>query len=264
MAMTPSVLRFTRALDREMPRVFFSAAIIASFLLVGCTNFCLVAISNPGGGTVGVSTGNPPPSCSLNALNGMVRVVSLKSPPCEACTAAARVEHVFVTLRGIQVHPSALADSDSPDWIDLVPALKSEPRQIDLMGGEIPEILGENVAIPAGNYQQVRLQFVAQDSAAGAVQEPSAGSACGTTRSNCAVMADGRVAPLFFSSQEPELRITGDRLTENPVVVLPDARIDLRLRVQANEAIYSSLPEHGDLRTELVGTAASVPQPLPE
>jgi hypothetical protein len=77
-------------------------------------------------------------------------------------------------------------------------------------------------------------------------------------------MADGRVAPLYFSSPTPELRITGERLTEDPFVVLPDARIDLRVRLQANDAIDSSVPGHRDLRTELVGTATSTPQPSAE
>jgi Domain of unknown function (DUF4382) len=269
MLMTLSLDRFKRGCGCETWRDFFSAVIFAAVvstvaLQAGCTNFCLTGVSNNGNGTVGVTLGNPPPACSLGQANGTVRVLAVKSAACEACTAAARLEHVFVTLRGIQVHPSALADADSADWVELVPELRREPRQIDLMGGAVAEILGESATIPAGNYRQIRLQFLAQDSeAAGGEKFESSGS-CGTTRSNCVVRADGFAEPLHFSSAEPELRITGEQLTENPLVVWPDARIDLRLRLQANEAIRSSFPERWEPQSELVGTAASGPQTSPE
>jgi len=264
MRMTPSLFRFAGAFDGAIRWAFFSAVIVGSAALAGCTNFCFVGVANNGNGTVGISAGNPPPACSLNQANGNVRVLALKSPACEACTASARVEHVFVTLRGIQLHPSSLADSDSADWVDLIPALKSAPRQIDLMGGAVPEILSEGAAIPAGNYRQVRLQFLAQDSTASGGEEFSSIDACGKARSNCIVMADGLVAPLHFAGPEPELRINGTRLTDDPLVVSPDARIDLLLRLQPNQVVYSSILAHWDPQVELVGTATAAPQASPE
>jgi hypothetical protein len=264
MRMTPSLVRLARVFDRAIHRAFFGAVICTATMLTGCTNFCFVGVANNGNGTVGISAGNPPPACSLNQATGNVRVLALKSPACEACTASARVEHVFITLRGIQLHPSSFADPDSPDWVDLIPELKSAPRRIDLMVGAIPEILSEGAAIPAGNYRQIRLQFLAQDSTASAGEEFSSSDTCGKTRSNCIVMADGQVAPLHFSSPEPELRITGTRLTDDPLVVSPDARIDLRLRLQPNQVVYSSIRERWDPQVELVGTAAAMPQPSPE
>jgi hypothetical protein len=269
MLMTLSLDRFRRGCGRKTWRDFFRAVIFAAVvstvaLQAGCTNFCLTGVSNNGNGTVGVTLGNPPPACSLGQANGTVRVLAVKSAACEACTASARLEHVFVTLRGIQVHPSALADADSPDWVELVPELRRAPRHIDLMGGAVAEILGEGAAIPAGNYRQIRLQFLAQDSEAAGGEKFESNGSCGTTRSNCVVRADGFAEPLHFSSAEPELRITGEQLTENPFVVWPDARIDLRLRLQANEAIRSSFPERWEPQSELVGTAASGPQTSPE
>ena len=254
--MTPSMVPTGRAIHR----IFCSAVIFASTLLGGCTNFCLVAVSNPGG-TVGVTAGNPPPACSLNLANGTVRVLSLKSPTCEACTASSRVEHVFVTLRGIQLYPGAIADSDSPDWVDLIPDLKTEPRQIDLIGGAIPEILAESATVPAGTYGQIRLQFLPESVV---VETPADDRSCGVTRANCLVMADGRVEPLHFPGDQPEILISGQSLEGDSLAVLPDSRMDLRLRLQINEVVYSSALARWNPQTELVGTAAATPQPSPE
>ena len=268
MPTTLSLIRLARAYGREHERslrgAFLSGAMFLAAFVAGCGNFCLTGVANNGNGTVGVSAGNPPPTCSLNQGNGMARVLALKSSACEECTASARVAHVFVTLRGIQLHPSSLADADSPDWVELIPALKSEPRQIDLMDGTIPEILSEGTAIPAGNYRQIRLQFAAQDSESGRGQEFMASSTCGTTRSNCMIMADGLVKPLHFSGAEPEIRISGARLADGMLVVLPDARIDLRLRLQPDEVVYSSNQKQWDPQTELVGSAAAGAQGSPE
>jgi Domain of unknown function (DUF4382) len=268
MPTTLSIFRFARAFDREherdFRRAFLSGAILLAGFVAGCGNFCLVGVSNNGNGTVGVSAGNPPPACSLNQVNGMARVLALKSPACETCTGSVRVAHVFVTLRGIQLHPSSLADADSPDWVELIPALKGEPRQIDLMGGAIPEILSEGTAIPAGNYRQIRLQFLAQGSEAGRGQEFEASGTCGTTQSNCMVMADGAVKPLHFSGPEPEIRISGSGIADGMLVVLPDAKIDLRLRLQPDQVVYSSSQARWELQMELVGSAAAGPQASPE
>ena len=268
MPTTLSLIRLARAYGREHERslrgAFLSGAIFLAAFVAGCGNFCLTGVANNGNGTVGVSAGNPPPTCSLNQGNGMARVLALKSSACEECTASARVAHVFVTLRGIQLHPSSLADADSPDWVELIPVLKSEPRQIDLMDGTIPEILSEGTAIPAGNYRQIRLQFAAQDSESGRGQEFMASRTCGTTRSNCMIMADGLVKPLHFSGAEPEIRISGARLADGMLVVLPDARIDLRLRLQPDEVVYSSSQERWNPQTELVGSAATGAQGSPE
>jgi hypothetical protein len=266
MLKTPSIFRFARAHDLGLHRALCGGAILLAGFVAGCTNFCLVGVSNNGNGTVGVSAGNPPPTCSLNQGNGMARVLAVKTPACEACTASARVAHVFVTLRGIQLHPSSLADAESPDWVEVIPALNSEPRQIDLMGGGVPEILSEGATIPAGNYRQIRLQFAAQNSGAGRGQELADGnaSACGTTRSNCMVMADGTVKPLHFSSAAPEILISGARLADGMLVVLPDAKIDLRLRLQVDQVVYSSSEARWNPQVELEGSAAAEPRASPE
>jgi hypothetical protein len=74
--------------------------------LAGCGNFCVSGFYNNGNnsnnGAIIVRL-NPSSVCSLTKANGTVRAVALKSAVCETCTAAARVEHVFVTVRDIQL-----------------------------------------------------------------------------------------------------------------------------------------------------------------
>src|SRR5580692_8418167 len=166
MRTTLSLIRLARGCGREHGRelrgALLSGAILLAAFVGGCGNFCLVGVANNGNGTVGVSAGNAPPACTPNQGNGMARVLALKSPACEECTASARVAHVFVTLRGIQLHPCSLADAESPDWVELIPEIKSEPRQIDLKDEDIQEILREKAATAEGNSRQIRLQFMAQ------------------------------------------------------------------------------------------------------
>src|SRR6202008_611273 len=91
---------------------------------------------------------------------GTMQVVAVKSAVCESCPATNRLQHVFVTLQGIKLHSSAIADANSPDWLEIAPQLGIEPRQIDLMGAPAPEMLVEMAAVPAGPYHQVRLLFL--------------------------------------------------------------------------------------------------------
>ncbi len=79
---------------------------------------------------------------------------------CETCTAAARVEHLSVTVRGIELRGRGSADTDSPEWVELAPEFAKEPRQVDLLGNAAAEILVEDALVPAGSYREVRLQLV--------------------------------------------------------------------------------------------------------
>src|SRR5271156_5520199 len=124
-------MRFSRC---HLRSAFSCVAMFTSIVLVGCGNSCFIGFSNNGNSGVIVKAGDPAPSCPLSQANGTMSVVALKSPACEVCTAAARTEHILVTLRGIQIHPSAGDDTNPPDWIELAPGLAKEPRQIDVMG----------------------------------------------------------------------------------------------------------------------------------
>src|SRR5579862_6828357 len=105
------------------------ACLLLCFVLIGCGDTCFVITGIFPNTT---STTNPL-TCNLGAGNGTVTVGINSVRPSSVAPMSPNLEHVFITLRGIEAHPSALADEDSPDWQELAPELASEPVQIDLM-----------------------------------------------------------------------------------------------------------------------------------
>jgi hypothetical protein len=248
-------MRFSRC---HLRNTFRCAAMFTAIGLAGCGNSCLVGFSNNGNGGVIIKAGNPAPTCSLSQANGTLSVVALKSSVCESCVTAARVEHVFVTLRSIQLRPGASDNANPPDWLELAPHLTKEPRQIDLMGDAMPVTLVESASVPAGSYREVRLQFFSASPAS--AEELPAENACGETRWNCIVMADGHVEPLRLSGDVPELLIPSQSIESDSVVVLPDSRMDLTLSLAPRQGYYFSSTEGLKLQNALVGRVTVVQQ----
>lgn len=248
-------MRFSRCHPRG--DLLFAVA-FSAIGLAGCGDFCVVGFSNNGNGSVNVNGGNPAPACSLPHVNGTMRVVALRSPVCETCAAAARVEHVFVTLRSIQLRSDASGGTNSPGWLELASNLAEEPHQIDLMGDSAPEILAANASVPAGSYREVHLQMFSgsQENA----ERLPAGDACGGSRWNCLVMGDGRVEPMRISSDASDLLIPLQSMGSDSVVVLPDARVELRLSLEPRLAPYFSSAEGWKLQNVLEGRATVVRQ----
>ena len=243
-------MRFSRCHPRGS---LLFAAVFSAIGLAGCGDFCVVGVSNNGNGSVNVNGGSVAPACSLPHVNGTMRAVALRSPVCETCTSAARVEHVFVTLRSIQLRSDASEDTNSSGWSELAPHLAEEPLQIDLMGDSAPEILAASAIVPAGSYREVRLQIF-HDSSASPEWLP-ARDACGEARWNCLVMGDGRVEPLRISGDVPDLLIPLQSVGSDSVVVLPDARVELRLSLEPRMAPYFSSTDGWKLQNVLEGRA---------
>lgn len=248
-------MRFSRCHLRITLRC---AAIFTFIVLAGCGNSCFVGFSNNGKGGLIVKTGNPPPTCSLSQANGTMSVVALKSPVCETCTTAARVGHVFVTLRSIQLRPGVSDDTNSPDWLELAPHLAIEPRQIDLMGNSKPMILVESAIVPAGNYREVRLQFVLE--APTSTGEFPVKSACGATRGNCIVMADGYVEPLRLPGGIPDILVFPLSIESDSITVLPNAGMELQLSLEPHQGLSFSVAEGWRPHNVLTGRATVVRQ----
>jgi len=244
-------MRFVRAGLRNL---FRCGAIIAAIGFAGCANSCFVAVFNNGTGAVVVKAGNPPPPCSLPQARGAINAVALKSAVCETCTADARVEHVFVSLQGIQLRP-AVTDNTSKDWLEIAPALANKPRPIDLVGNS-PETLVESATIPAEAYREIRLRFCFDP---GSNQECHAETPCGETLRNCVMMADGRVEPLRWAGDTPELVIAIRTLEGDSLTVLPDSFMDLRLSLEVQQAFSVSSIQGLRLQNVLVGRATAVP-----
>src|SRR5262249_56046971 len=144
-----------------------------------------------------------------------------------------RIKHIFVTIRGIDVHEGLVPDDSKPDWQELVPQLANEPRQIDLLSpigdGMIEEPLEEIVTIPAAVYRQVRVRLADDALPRNRLQGKSA---CAGAGSNCVVMEDNTVRPLLFDTASPELRITTERIAAASLVILPDMSNDLVIELK--------------------------------
>lgn len=218
------------------------AALLVAVGLAGCGTTCFSFTSNPSAGMIQIKASDASTACRLTRVNGAVRVKVQTTPVCSACPESGRVQHIFVVIRGIAVHPSAIADSNSPDWEELLPAeLVKQPLQVDLLGGtteqNAQQPLGEEVPIPAGTYRQVRLYFAPDQSITDDHLPEQNG--CGGGRINCIVMADGRIQPLLLDSNSPEL-ITADKIKGGILLVPPGIGSDLVIELTPVWSWYSS------------------------
>jgi Domain of unknown function (DUF4382) len=233
----------------DFRRKFVFEVILAALVVAGCGNSCFVATSNSGTGRVVVKAGDPPPTCSLSMGMGMMGAMAVKSVGCTNCTAAARVEHVLVTVRGVQVR--ATNGRNGGDWIELAPRLVNQARQMDLMGNEKAEILADGTSVPAGSYREVRVQFV---TAASDGEELRSGNLCGTRQGNCVVRGNGSVEGLGLAGGAEEIVIP----FESSVVVLPDGKVDLEIRLEPRQEFSPSGTDGLKMRNVLVGSARGV------
>jgi hypothetical protein len=260
--MARSRLEFERSSSRDLRRFGCCVVILFAAALTGCGNSCFAGFSNNGNGSIIIKAGNPPPACSLTQGSGTMQVVAVKSAVCESCPATTRTQHVFVTVQGVQLHSSATADANSPDWLEIAPLLANEARQIDLLGGHAAEMLVDRAAVPAGTYHQVRLLF--QPDSDGYAGKPLPDNPCGEARHNCVVMADGRFQPLGWPAKASAVLITSEAMNGGSLEVHPGGRTDLWLSFQPHPIFYSSTTEPLGLRTILVGHAATAPRSMIE
>jgi Domain of unknown function (DUF4382) len=226
-------------------------------LLAGCNNTCFVFTSNPPTGTVNIKVSDQKPPCMLTTANGAVQLLAHADFTCSSCAPSTRIAHLFVSLRGIQIHPSANADGGSPDWYELLPQLLAQPRQFDLVsstashGAPLP--LGEDVTIPADTYRQLRLSFVPNQPA---LDDPTPEqNACGRMGFNCVVSEDDRIYPLVFDGASPKLSITSNKIAGGGLLIPPDSDSNLVIEVNAVWSLSSSAGQGVRLQPVLMGSA---------
>jgi hypothetical protein len=207
-----------------------------------------------GTGIVLVKNSTPPPACPFSTGMGMMSVTARKSEICETCTASSRAEHVFVALKGIQLHSVFTESPSSPEWVELAPELAREPRRIDMVGDSLPEILVQNARIPAGTYRELRLQF-SLDTPTGFGSPPVANTC--DNRRNCVLMADGHIEELHFeaNSNAPDLLVPLQNNGSGAVAVVPDASVDLRFTLQPQAGSSVSTSKGWHIQYVLVGSA---------
>ena len=234
----------------HFPQTFPHAVLVFVLALAGCGNSCFVGISNNGTGVVIVKVSNPPPSCSLNQANGTMQVVAVKQAVCKTCASTIPREHVFLTVRGIQLQS---ADASAPPWIEVAPQLVSAPRQIDLTNSQ-PDVLVEHALLPAGSYRELRLQFLAESPAS----SPSlpVENLCRDKGWNCLIADSGKIDPI----QQADLVVDLESTPRTPVLLLPDSSLQLQVNLGVTaSALHFSDSTGARLQTVVVGNVTVAP-----
>src|ERR1700720_2504320 len=130
MGLSPA--RKIRTICRDCWKLRFPVVLLFVVGLAGC-NTCVTFTSNPPTGTLGIVSSDPRPACTLAKMNAAVRLQLAAGPACSSCVGSGEVQHIFISIRGIELNPSATAPNDSPDWRELLPRnFEQKPLQIDL------------------------------------------------------------------------------------------------------------------------------------
>lgn len=244
-----------RLSSAHLQSTFLWIAAFAAFALNGCGDSCFAGAINSSGGESNESV------CWGNSGNGTVNANALKSPMCIGCSSSSGVEHVFVTLRGMQLHANTMNVPSDADWVELAPQLANLPRQIDLMESAPPVVLIENAHVPAGYYHEIKLQ-VLDESSANAEGLPGE-NPCGNTGWNCIVYANGTVEALRFSGNAREVLIPLESLHSNSMAVLANMQTELQLQLGVRPEFLFSGTGGWKVQNVLAGSATvAEPQSL--
>ncbi|TWG85622.1 uncharacterized protein DUF4382 [Cupriavidus gilardii J11] len=141
---------------------------------------------------------------------GTLRVQLTDAPACG-------FDHVYVTVNRVRVNSSADADDNGSGWVD-IPV--DPPQRIDLLSltNGVMATLGQ-AALPAGNYQQIRL-----------VLAPTTGNAM----TNAVVPTGGTQTAL----DTPSATTSGYKIIR-PFTVAPDTLTDLVLDFDACKSVVA-------------------------
>ena len=248
----------TRPFCRNGWNLPFQAVLLFAVWLTGCNNTCFTFTSNPPTGTIDIKASDPSPSCTLTKANGAIRLTLRTVPMCSSCLGSSSIQHMFVSIQGIELNPSSTARDDSPDWQEVLsPELAEKPLEVDLVKGtadqSVQERLGETAPFPAGIYRQVRLRFAPNQPATD--DRLLEKNECGSGKFNCIVMADGRIQSFQLDGASPVLRITSDRIDGSSLAILPDTVTDLVIELEPVWALFSSAHEGVRLLPVLTGSA---------
>jgi uncharacterized protein DUF4382 len=243
------LLTFHRAISGSQ-RVFL-ATLFLSVGLIGCDNSCILIVSNPGGGGGTISGSGP--NCSLNTTTVSMRIISSLAPP-EANGPS--IQHVFVTLRGIEANPDASADEKSPGWQELAPKLATQPVQLDLLastGDSCDANISERVAVPADAYRQIRLQLSPNQPET--TESVLLQNSCGSADFNCVVTSDGNIRPLVLDRELSQIPVSSDRIAGGFFRIFPDAPVNLKIEFNPQSSHF--IPSDAGVRLVPVFTVAS-------
>ncbi len=175
------------------------------------------------------------------------QVTTTVSDPATCSAPQGPYSHIYVAVADVKIHQSATANPTDSGWVDLTPNLT--PTQIDLLGTAnttcFLATLGSNVALTAGNYQQIRI-FLVDNSKASSVPNNACGSAA-----NCVVLGTNTPQPLQLSSESTTgIKIAPGQIAGGQFTINAGESRDLNLDfnacasivVQGNSGGYSLKP----------------------
>jgi hypothetical protein len=211
--------------------------LLVCFILTGCGDTCFVVT----GIFPNASSTTNPPSCQLGNGGITVAIRPVASSPVVAT--APNLQHLFVTLRGIEAHPNALATAESPNWQQLAPELADHPMQIDLMappalGARCSPALIHNAAFRAGVYRQIRLQLVSDVSSR---VDVSPENACRGDGLQCIVATNGQIHPMALVNGTRDIVIAPNQIANGFFNVLPGT--ETRLSIEFNSFASLAVPD---------------------
>ncbi|HMD43630.1 MAG TPA: DUF4382 domain-containing protein [Candidatus Acidoferrum sp.] len=182
---------------------FILGLMATTFFAAGCNNTCVFGVVNPPNNNSATIVGGSSLSsvCSEVAPITGVTVGGSLGAGCVNCAASAQLSHVYLVVTGVELHPSAVADRNSPEWQEVAPELAEQPRLVDLVTNSTRkeeafplEVSGR---IPAGAYYQVRLKLSEAAALPPETAELLRAKGCrSAARSGCVVSADGVVHEL--------------------------------------------------------------------
>ncbi|HXN73747.1 MAG TPA: DUF4382 domain-containing protein [Candidatus Acidoferrales bacterium] len=236
------LLAFRRVISGSQKFVFATLFLSVGLVgLAGCdTNSCILVVSNPGGGG-GTISGNGP-NCSLGTTTVSLQITSSLSPA--AGEGQSRIQHVFVTLRGIDANPNASAAADSPDWQELAPTLAKEPMQLDLLDRGVDSCeanITERVAVPADAYRQLRLRLSPNqpETTDSVLQQNS----CGSAGFNCVVTSDGNIRPLVLDRETSQIQVSSAQISGGFFRISPDAPVNLKIEFNPQSSQFIAVDQ---------------------
>jgi len=250
-----ALLRFKGRLKPHFLLILAVATV--ALIIIGCGgNTPTMQSSSMGAISVSVSD---PPSC-MAATPGATGV-----PDGGTAAPGGTFSSVFVTIRSIQAHVSAIADDTSSGWQELAPQLVSAPVQVDLLhlpakGQCLLEQLG-STSLPAGDYQQIRLILLANAAPSGPA--PSTDSnACfkplGGDVFNCVVDSSGTHMLDLSSQANTGLKIPPGQIMGGPIHVAAGQSVDLNIDFNTCASLIRE--GNGDFRLKPALTAGVVSQ----
>ena len=194
-----------------------------------------------GGGDGGItpsSTGGGTTSPSGGATSASATTTLSDPAPCTNT-----YDHAWITVTGVLAHMNA---NGSSGFTDLTPTLHANPVQVDLLSAPntdcLLSTLGNNVAITAGTYQQIRILLLANSAPPGGVTPPSPNNcaAAGANVFNCVQLhSDGSIHALSLPSEaNTGIKIPPGQL--GPLTVAAGQAVDIDIDFNACQSIVQA------------------------